>query len=302
MRVLLSGGSGLIGRRLAQRLAAAGDQPVILSRRPAKVDDPPAGAVVEEWDAADPQRLAELAEGADALVHLAGEGVASGRWTAERKRRIRDSRLRSTTAVAEALRRTGGRPPVLVQASAVGYYGPCGDEVVTEEHPSGDDFLAKVCVEWENASAPVEELGVRRALVRTGIVLSTEGGALPQMVRPFKLFAGGPVGSGDQWMPWIHIDDEVGAIEFLLRHDEARGPFNLAAPAPLTNREFSRAIGRALGRPSLLPAPAFAMKLLFGEMATLLLDGQRAVPARLEELGYEFRFADADAALADLLA
>ncbi|MDX1500956.1 MAG: TIGR01777 family oxidoreductase [Thermoanaerobaculia bacterium] len=301
MRVLISGGSGMIGRRLAERLAARGDAPVVLSRRPARVRGLPRGVAVEEWDAADPGRLAELAGGADALVHLAGEGIASGRWTAERKRRIRESRVRSTEAVAEALRRAGGRPPVLLQGSAVGYYGPKDDEVVTEETPPGDDFLAEVCQEWEAAGAPAEEAGVRRVLLRTGIVLSTEGGALPPMVRPFKLFAGGPVGSGRQWMPWIHLDDEVGAIDFLMRHPSASGPFNLTAPNPLTNRELSRAIGRALGRPSLLPAPAFAMRLLFGEMATLLLDGQRAVPRRLEELGYDFRYADADAALADLL-
>ncbi len=235
------------------------------------------------------------------MVHLAGENIAGGRWSEERKRRIRGSRVRSSAAVAEAFRRLERRPPVLIQASAVGYYGARGDERLDERAQAGDDFLGRVCSAWEEASAAVEELGVRRAVLRTGIVLSTTGGALPRMLLPFRLFAGGPVGSGEQWFPWIHIEDEVGAIRFLLERESASGPFNLTAPNPLTNRDFSRVLGRVLRRPSLLPTPAFALRLLFGEMSTLLLDGQRAIPSRLLEEGYGFRFPKAEEALRDLV-
>jgi uncharacterized protein (TIGR01777 family) len=183
----------------------------------------------------------------------------------------------------------------------VGYYGPRGEEDVAEDHPPGADFLARTCVEWEAAGAPVEALGVRRPLLRTGVVLARDGGALPKMLLPFRLFAGGPVGSGRQWMPWIHLADEVGAIRFLLDHPTATGPFNLASPNPVTNREFSRALGRVLRRPSFLPAPAFALRLALGEMADVVLTGQRAVPRRLEGLGFLFRFPTAEAALKDLL-
>jgi uncharacterized protein (TIGR01777 family) len=239
-------------------------------------------------------------EGA-AVVHLAGENIAAGRWTDARKRRIRESRVKSSRAVAEAIEEAADKPRVLLQGSAVGYYGPRGDEVVSEEEPPGEDFLARVCVEWEASTAGVESLGVRRAVLRTGVVLSTEGGALPKMLLPFRLFAGGPVGSGRQCFPWIHIADEVGAIRFLLENDRASGPFNLTAPEPITNRQFSRVLGEVLHRPSLLPAPAFALRLALGEMADMLLNGQRAVPSQLQELGYTFRFPEAEAALRDLL-
>jgi uncharacterized protein (TIGR01777 family) len=200
-----------------------------------------------------------------------------------------------------ALRQAPEKPRALLQASAVGYYGFCGDEVVTESHPPGEDFVAGVCVDWEASTAEAEALGVRRAVLRSGVVLSGEGGALPRMALPFKLMAGGPLGRGRQWLPWIHIADEVGAIRFLLERDEACGPFNLTAPRPLTNRDFSRALGRALRRPSLAPAPSLALRLILGEMAEMLLHGQRVVPHRLVELGFSFRFPEAGAALRDLL-
>ncbi len=301
MRVVIGGGSGLIGRALCDELALAGHQAVVLSRDPSRVASLPAGVEVEEWDGRSAAALAPLVEGAEAFVHLAGASIAGGRWTARRKRAIRDSRVDSSRAVAEAFARSARRPAVLVQGSAVGYYGPRGDEELDEAAAPGDDFLASVCREWEAASAPVEELGVRRPVVRTGVVLSTRGGALPRMVLPFRLFAGGPLGSGRQWLPWIHLADEAGALRFLLEHPEATGPFNLTAPAPVTNREFSRALGRTLRRPSLLPAPAPALKLALGEMATLLLDGQRAVPSKLLAAGYEFRFPEVGGALGDLL-
>ncbi len=301
MHVVVSGGSGLIGRRLVAGLAADGHRARVLSRSPQRISGLPDGAEAAAWDARSAEQLTPLLAGADAVVHLAGEGIADGRWTAERKRRIRDSRVESSAAVAAAIAAAEPRPRVLVQASAVGYYGARGDERLDEKAAPGEDFLGTTCQAWEEASAAVEEAGVRRPVVRTGIVLARDGGALPRMLLPFKLFAGGPAGSGEQYMPWIHLADEVGAIRFLLDRDGAAGPFNLTAPEPLTNREFSRVLGRVLRRPSLLPAPAFALKLLFGEMSTILLDGQRAVPRALLDAGYRFRFTDAAAALRDLV-
>lgn len=296
MRVVISGGSGLIGRALTSDLIGKGHQVRILSRDPTRVEGLPAGAEAVEWDAESAAALAPALAGADAVVQLAGASIGDGRWTDERKRLIRDSRVRSSRAIADALA-VAGAPRVLVQGSAVGYYGARGDEVLDEESPPGDDFLGRTCQEWEAASAAVVEAGVRRAVARTGVVLTAAGGALPRMALPFKLFAGGPAGDGEQWLPWIHLDDEVSALRFLIENDVASGPFNLTAPNPVTNREFSRGLGRALGRPSFMPAPAFALRLALGEMSTLVLDGQRAVPRKLKEAGFEFKFSDAEAAL-----
>lgn len=305
MRIVITGGSGLIGRALTRDLAGAGHEVVILSRSPEKVRGLPPGARAEGWSGDQPGNTAEgwpsLLDGETGIVHLAGESIASGRWTAEKKRRIRESRVGSGMAVLEGIRRAVEKPRVLVQGSAVGYYGDAGDRVVTEGDPPGRDFLADVCVEWEASTAEAEALGVRRPVIRTGVVLAREGGALPRMALPFRFFAGGPLANGRQWFPWIHLADEVGAIRFLLERDDADGPFNLTAPEPVTNREFSAALGRALHRPSLLPAPEFALRIALGEMADMLLHGQRAVPRRLQELGYVFRFAEPEAALRDLL-
>lgn len=300
MRIIIPGGTGLIGRPLATQLAEAGHEVVVLSRHPERVTGMAQGVQVVGWDARSAAGWGQLAEGAGAIVNLAGAGVAEGRWTAARKELIRSSRTAAGAAVTEAVRQATVKPGLVVQAAAVGYYGPCGDELLSEDAPSGQDFLAGVCRDWEASTAAVEALGVRRVVLRTGIVLSTAGGALPKMALPFKLFAGGPIGSGRQWLPWIHMADEIGAIRFLLDNPEAQGVFNLSAPNPLTNRDFGRALGRALGRPALIPAPAFAMKLLFGEMSTVLLDGQRVLPTHLTALGYTFRFPTADAALGDL--
>ncbi|HEV8578487.1 MAG TPA: TIGR01777 family oxidoreductase [Thermoanaerobaculia bacterium] len=300
MRVVITGGTGLIGSALARELGGAGHDVVVLTRDAARTGPLPPGVRAVQWDSRTPAGWAGLLDGDTAIVHLAGESVA-GRWTASHKRRIRESRVESGRAVLAAIRQAAEKPRALLQGSAVGYYGDCGGEVVTESHPPGDDFLASVCVDWEGATAEAESLGVRRAVLRTGVVLSDEGGALPRMALPFRLMAGGPLGNGRQWLPWIHMADEVGAIRFLLEHDDARGPFNLTAPRPLTNRDFSRALGKALHRPSLAPAPAFALRLLLGEMADAVLSGQRAVPHRLLEHGYIFRFPEALAALRDLL-
>jgi hypothetical protein len=242
-----------------------------------------------------------LVDGTDAIINLAGENIGLGRWTNERKHLILGSRLNASRALVQAVEVAIRKPGVIVQASGVGYYGPGGDEEITEETPSGHDFLAQVAVEWEASTAPLETLGVRRVVIRTGVVLSTAGGALPRMLLPFRLFAGGHLGSGRQWFPWIHIADEVSAIRFLLENEAASGPFNLTAPVSLSNAEFSHLLGKQLRRPALMPTPAFALRLLFGEMATILLDGQRAVPWHLLQLGFTLQFPEAGSALRDLL-
>ncbi len=301
MRVLITGGSGLVGRALAANLAAGGDEVVILSRRPQKAAGLPEGVRVELWDGRSAEGWSSLANGAAAIINLAGENISSGRWSDERKRVILESRLNASRAVIQAVKAASRKPRVVIQASAVGYYGPRGDEEVTEETAPGSGFLARVTSECENSVASLEATGVRCVVVRTGVVLSARGGALPRMLLPFRLMAGGTFGSGRQWFPWVHIADEVGAIRFLIENETARGPFNLTAPAPLTNAAFSRLLGRQLRRPSIVPMPAFVLRLLFGEMASVLLEGQRAIPRRLLQLGFNFQFPEAGSALKDLL-
>jgi uncharacterized protein len=301
MRVIITGGTGLIGQALAADLVAGGHEVILLSRTPRRVTGLPAGVRAEGWDGRTAAGWGPLADGAQAIVNLAGENLGAGRWTAERKRRIRDSRLNAGRAVVQAVQAAGQPPRVVVQSSAVGYYGPQGDQEMGEEAPPGSDFLARVCVEWEASTAPVEAMGVRRVVIRSGVVFHASGGALPRMLLPFKLFVGGPLGGGRQVLSWIHFADEVAAIRFLIEKEEAAGAFNLATPHPLTNAEFGRAAGRVMGRPAWLPAPAFALRLALGEMATMVLDGQRVVPRRLLAMGFAFRFPEAEAALQDLV-
>jgi uncharacterized protein len=301
MRVMITGGTGLIGSALARELGSAGHEVIVLTRDPARNGPLPPGVRAVSWDGRTAEGWSHLLNADTGIVNLAGEGIARGRWSEAQKRRIRESRVESGRAVVAAIRQARERPRVLLQGSAVGYYGPCGDEVVTESQPPGSDFLASVCIEWEASTSEAEALGVRRAVLRTGVVLSGEGGALPRMAIPFRLMVGGPLGSGRQWISWIHVADEVGAIRFLLEREDARGPFNLTAPGPLTSRAFSRVLGRVLRRPSLAPAPSLALRLVLGEMAEMLLHGQRAVPHRLMELGYVFRYPEAEAALHHLL-
>ncbi len=302
MRVLVTGGTGLIGSALVRSLLEDDSEVVVLTRSPERTQAAvPSDVRLQKWDGVSTGGWGHLASDVDAIVNLAGEGIADGRWTPARKERIRESRINAGMALVAAIREAETKPKVLIQSSAVGFYGPRHDETLTENASPGTDFLAQVCFDWEASTAAVEEMGVRRPVIRTGVVLSAKGGAFPRMALPFKLFAGGPLGSGKQYFPWIHIDDEVGAIRFLLENESASGPYNLTTPGPPRNSEFVRELGRVMGKPSLLPTPSFALKTIFGEMSTVLLDGQRAVPARLQEDGYEFLFGDAVAALRNLV-
>jgi len=300
MRVVITGGTGLIGRALSHDLAADGHKAIVLSRSPGRAPAMPDGVRVVEWDARTGAGWAELADGADAIVNLAGASLRR-RWTPRSKQLIRDSRMHAGHAVVDAVRRVDRKPRLVVQASGTGAYGPRGDQVVTETTGFPDTFLGRTAAQWEASTAPVEEQGVRRAIIRSGVVLSRESGALPLLALPYRLFVGGPLGSGEQWLPWIHMEDEVRAIRFLIELETAVGPFNLSAPRPVTNAEFGRTLARVLGRPAFFRVPAFAVRLVLGEMSTVVLDGQRAIPRRLLDLGFRFHFPGAESALHDLL-
>jgi uncharacterized protein (TIGR01777 family) len=288
----MTGSSGLVGTALQRRLREEGHEVVPVVRKPGL-----AGTVF--WDPEHGALDAGDLEGLDAVVHLAGEGIGARRWNDAHKQRVLESRVRGTTLLCEALASTSERPAVLVSGSAVGWYGDRGDEELTERSGPGDDFLAGVARAWEDATAPAEAAGIRVAHLRTGIVLDRTDGALPRLALPFKLFAGGRLGSGRQWMSWIHLDDEVDAIRFLLEHD-IRGPVNATAPTPVTNAVLAKALGRALHRPSAVPVPAFGPRLLLGrEMAdSLLFVSQRVLPEVLVSNGFPFRHPDLDEALA----
>jgi uncharacterized protein len=302
MRILIAGGTGLIGRPLSAALMADGHDVTVLTRNPDKVKDLTSGVNLAAWDGQSTKGWGHLVDGAGAIINFAGEGIGDGRWSKERKQKIRQSRLWAGKAVMEAISAAAVKPKVLVQASGVGYYGiGTGDKLVTEAASPGNDFLSKVCFDWEASTASATRMGVRRPVLRTGIVLANEGGAFPKLLLPFKFFAGGPLGNGKQWLPWIHIEDEVRAIQFVLQTEAADGPLNLAAPNPVTNREMARQIGAVMGRPAFMPAPGFALKTVLGDMSTLVLDGQRAVPARLQALNFQFKFETIQPALRDLL-
>jgi hypothetical protein len=303
MRVLITGATGTIGLSLADALKARGDQVVALSRDPERgqcvLGD---GPEVHPWP--DPESApppSEALAGADAVVNLVGEPVAQ-RWSDDAKRRIRDSRVRSTRMLVSALTALGPdeRPRTLISQSATGYYGPRDDAPIDEQAPPGHDFLAGVTVAWEGEAAAAGD-SMRVVCTRTGVVLSPSGGALAKMLPFFKLGIGGPVAGGRQYVPWIHLDDVVGGLVHCLDHAEASGPVNLTAPGPVTNAELARALGHALGRPALLPVPGVAVKLLYGEMAEIVTTGQRAIPGKLRDLGYSFRYPDIGPALQDVL-
>ncbi len=301
MRVVVDGATGLIGSALVRRLLADGDDVTALVRNPAAAAGRLPGARLVAWDPMAAEAPADALAECEAVVHLAGEPIADRAWGGEQKRRIRDSRVVGTRNLVAAMRRAPRRPRVLVSGSAIGYYGDRGDELLDESSAPGDDFLARLCQDWEREAVAAEDLGVRVVRVRTGVVLANEGGAFPRLVAPFRFFVGGPLGSGRQWMSWIHLDDEIGLILHALRDDRVAGPLNAVAPSPVRNSAMAHAIGRLLGRPALLPAPAFALRLLLGERVQLLLDSQRVAPRAALAAGYAFRYSELEPALRSLL-
>lgn len=296
MRVVIAGGSGFLGRKLAARLGSAGHHVQILTRRSSASPD----AITWNPDGS-PGALPQHFEGAGVVVNLAGESLARWPWTAARKDAIRSSRILATRSIAGAVARCARPPRVLVSASGVGYYGPHGDEPVSESTPPGSDFLARLCVEWEQEARAAASAATRLCVVRTGLALSPDGGALPAMLRPFRFGVGGPLGSGEQYVPWIHVDDWTALVVWMIETDRVAGAFNATAPAPVTNRAFAKALGRVLHRPAIVPAPAFALRLVLGEMADMVLGGQRALPTHAEQLGFRASYRALEPALQSLL-
>lgn len=299
MRVIIPGGSGTIGRRLSQILGADGYDVVILSRNPAATcQNLPAGVRALAWDARTPHGWSHLLDHPDtAIVNLTGEPIANWRWTDDHKRRVLESRVHSTRAVVQAIHEAEHKPNVLVQSSAVGYYGDGGDTILTEHSAPDDEWRAQVCVEWEAAAA---DAGIRTVTLRIGVVLSLHGGALPAFLQAANML-GSKLGHGQQYIPWVHNDDVAYAIRYLMNHDEAAGVYNVVAPEALRNRDFMDVVARVMGRPAVFPVPAFALYLALGEQALFVLDSQRVVPHRLTQAGFKFHFPHLQDALRDLL-
>jgi uncharacterized protein (TIGR01777 family) len=298
-RVTVTGATGRVGRHLVKALKDRGDDVCVLSRNPERASEL-LGVEAIEWDPKAGGAPAEALAGRDAIVHLAGEDVGQ-RWSDDTKAEIMASREKGTRNLITGIFAAEPRPPVLVGASASGYYGPHGDEVVDESVGPGSDWLSDVCVRWEQ-NTDSAMLGLRVVKVRTGIVLDPDGGALAKMLPPFKAGVGGPIGSGKQYMPWIHLDDLIGLYLAAIDSPDFSGPINASAPTPVTNKEFSKALGKALHRPAVAPVPGFVIKGMYGQMSQIVLTGVRMIPGRAEELGYEFKFPDLDEALRDTLA
>lgn len=297
MRILITGGSGFVGRHLSERLIKEGHQVTVLTRGTSRSEGPGKPNYLQ-GDPTRPGKWQEAVQEQDVLVNLAGASIF-GRWSEDYKEELRRSRILSTRHLVQAV--TQGQGMTLVSTSAVGYYGFHGDEELDESSPPGDDFLARLAVEWEAEAMSAAAKGVRVVLTRFGIVLGRSGGALQQMIKPFKWFAGGPIGSGRQWFSWIHVHDLVEGILHLISRQDTSGPFNLTSPNPVRNKEFSAALGKALNRPSWLPAPGFMIRLVLGEFGSVILQGQRVVPKRLLETGFQFNYPKAEDALRDLL-
>lgn len=303
MRIVITGGSGFIGRRLVARLLEQGDQVLVLTRRLEQarriLGESPSLKLLP-YDPYQPQAWAAALEGYEGIVNLAGEPLASSRWTETKKKEIRRSRVETTQALVQALASLNQKPQVMISSSAVGYYGshPAG-EPLTETDPPAQDFLAEVCQAWEAAARPVEELGIRLAILRTGIVLGPDGGALGQMLAPFQFFIGGTIGSGKQWLSWIHREDWVSLVCFLL--EQGSGVFNATAPNPVQMEEFCRTLGQVLGRPSWLPVPELALELLLGEAAQVVLTGQKVIPQAALQMGFTFQYPQLKEALRQIL-
>jgi uncharacterized protein len=292
--IVIAGGRGFLGQKLAQRLAGSGHRVRVLTRRPAQAPD----QITWQPDGT-PGSLAQHLNAVDAVVNLAGENIASGRWTPARKELLRSSRILPTRTLARAIAQCDTAPRTFISASGVGYYGPHGDEPVTEETPPGSDFFGRLCVDWEQEARAVPP-ATRLMIVRSSPVLAKDGGALKKMLLPFKLGLGATLGSGEQFFPWIHADDWTAMMMWMIENDRATGPFNAAAPTPVTNREFTQTLARALKRPAIFHAPAFVLRAALGELAEVLLTGQRAVPAHAEQLGFRFTHRTLEPALHSL--
>jgi uncharacterized protein (TIGR01777 family) len=300
MTALVTGGTGFVGPRLLRML----DHPTVVTRNPDRARQSIghlAGRIIR-WDPREGPPPAEAFEGVDAVFHLAGESVAEGRWTAAQKATIRDSRVIGTRHLVQGIVQAARKPAVLVSASAVGYYGDRGDEELTESAAPAHDFLADVCIDWEKEALAAGEVGVRVVTARTGIVLGSGGGALAKMLTPFKLGAGGPLGSGRQWMPWVHVSDLARLYMHAAETASIRGPMNAVAPNPVRNSEFTKALGRQLHRPAFMPAPYLGLRLLFGEFAKVLFASQRVIPKVATDTGFVFQYPEIAAALREILA
>ena len=296
MRLVVTGATGFIGRVLCARLLQQGHTLTLFTR----VSPRDAGTAAKRWVQWTPGALGEWGaalEGVDGVIHLAGEPIAARKWNDIQRRRIEKSRVEGTNSLVQAIAKAEPKPTFLISASAVGYYGPRGDELITEDSPPGDDFLSAVCRAWEEEAKKAERLGLRVVRLRTGVVLGSGGGALTKMAQPFKFFVGGPLGSGRQWMSWIQLEDHVRLILQLIDNAQANGPVNATAPNPVRNKEFCQALGRVLRRPCWAPVPGFALRLALGEMAEMLLTGQRVMPAAAQKLGFQFRYPNLEQAL-----
>lgn len=301
MKVLVAGATGFVGKALVKRLLDEEHEVFVLSRRSDAFKNLPSASLkVQTWDGQNVGHWSKLLEDVDVVVNLAGEGIADQPWSTEQKRKIKASRLDATRTLVNATARSLSRPRVWVNASAVGYYGNVPEGDVTEDSPKGKGFLPDVCADWEEQALNAADLGLRVVLLRFGIVLEKDGGALKKFILPFKWYAGGPLGSGKQWFPWVHRDDVVGAILFAIEHERLSGPVNVTAPEPLRMKEFCQELGRAMKRPSWAPVPGFVLKLVLGELSEMLLTGQRVIPQRLTQAGYSFKYPQASLALASL--
>ncbi len=314
MNITIAGGSGFIGTSLTQTLIQEGHQVTILSRRVSQVSQVNGNSKRNPdycyWDGEHLGEWVSVIAQSQVVINLAGENiggkniveVATKRWTPERKAALRNSRINSGKALVEAIKNSPSKPQVFIQASAVGYYGSHPDQQMDEEAPAGDDFLAKLCADWENTTAELDQMGVRRAILRiAGVVMSLNGGSLPFILLPYRFFLGGPLGTGRQWVSWIHLHDLVRAILFIIQRSDAKGIFNICAPQPVTSKELSKVIGKIMGRPSVFPTPEFIFRIIFGEKAALLLASQKQIPKRLLSLGFEYHFPTVERALQDLL-
>jgi uncharacterized protein (TIGR01777 family) len=306
MRIIIAGGSGLIGQELSTTLTSDSNEVIILSRKPELVEGMPNGVKIVQWNGKTIGDWGKYIDNSDVIVNLTGEnlsgkGLLPSRWTKARKLRLVQSRVNSGEVLTKAIQFAKVKPSVFLQASGVGFYGTHQVKPLTEEDNSGDDFTANICKEWEASSQPVELMGVRRVVMRNGVVLSTKGGGLPLLLLPYKLWVGGPLGNGQQVYSWIHMADEINAIRFLIRNEQAKGIFNLSSPNPVTNDEFGREISKVMERPYYFPIPGFAMRLALGEVASMVLLGQRVLPQRLLQEGFVFRYPMLGDALKDLL-